>query len=696
MTQTLNDINCIIMPLGNDLDIKNRIDSLFENLIVHDNQIFNTYIFNHITWKEYADNNFQQKTLDIIAKHFVSYIRKKLQFFRENNKKNKFTLSCVNNFFEEFYKLLMRVNNTIIHFTLNKNTTLDTKKWGSSYTIDKAINNLCSVLLNDMIINIAINKNIASNIDFTIFERNDELYNFMKRINLFANYVDQEFNDMIISVVDDALVKNIPSVNRIDSIEINTNILDVYQFKSLYQYFIGNNNKYYYVSKRFTHLFECVGKQLMHIINSNDIQFLQYFIKEYKHEIINLSNYIDVFFLILSKNIQTLENMINYYGTLYNILLTHDKLISIVHVAITQKISLIESIDTISELIDLIHADIINGTKNEFLYLVASHFKNKDLVISLLCNKLMYRIIYCTIRSDTEIAYYTILNRFFNKKETYQYYIILNDYTQSQNFMMSKAHKSSNENTRLIITSLDSWRFNHKTGHIRQLENTFGIFSKYIYQLLIDYKVLWGGYSSTQSGGYITTTNKILILYPHIGSVEITVNNSLRSTIILTPAQMLCLELFENNEMVYYKSALFDKLKEEMLQYSDSFIQSIIKSLVEGSVLIEIEPEILSLNDSMPASINLIKIFNNINCTALEIMKDTIVDLAHTRNDIIMTNIMSIVKNNSFDYDKVYEACKKSITLFDTTKELYEIAIKTMCDKKYIAVNENYVMQIIW
>ena len=162
---------------------------------------------------------------------------------------------------------------------------------------------------------------------------------------------------------------------------------------------------------------------------------------------------------------------------------------------------------------------------------------------------------------------------------------------------------------------------------------------------------------------------------------------------------MFCLELFEDTHMVYCSRILFNKLQKQ-LNYPVQFITNIIKSLIEGKVLIEVEPNILALNNEMPPSINLIKIFNNINCTATEIMKNTMIELAHSRNDVIMTNIMSILKKqlepiNSMNSDILYVECKKQIILFDTTKELFDIAIKTMCDKKYISVDENIVSKLV-
>lgn len=683
MTAILSDINSIIMPLDTD-NIKIKIDSLFENLIVHDNHIFNTYIFNHITWKEHDDTEFHQKTLDIIIKHFMSYLKKKLYIFRDFNKKNKFTLSSLNEFFDSFYKLLMRVNNTIIHFSKNNYMTPDTKKWGSSYIIDRTIQNLCSIVLNDVIIQCAIQKSITSSM---MDERNESMYQFMRKVEVFSSYVNKHFPEMITRIVDETLVKNIPLINY----NIPQNMLDIYRFKSLYQYFVECNNKYYYVNKtninRFVQLLECISKQLTHIINIYDINFLQYFIREYRYEIISIANYCDTFYLLLSKNVQTLDNMINYYGSLYDITMKNEKLIPIVEIAIDNKVILIESDEMVDELIELIHCDIINGTTNRFLYIIARSLKNRDIFVSLLCNKLIYRIVYNITDVDIEKNHSDILNSLFHKKDLYQYNIIMNDYMKSLCFTngIHTIDDSMWKKLQLIITSLDVWRLNHKTGHIRSISNCHGVFSHNISKLLRHYET-------------IEQNRKVLVLYPHIGTIDITINNPIPSNVILTPAQMFCLELFENNTIVYNRKVLFEKLKNTLSQYSDRFILNIIKSLLEGGILIELDSDIITLNDTMPRSINIITIFNNINNTAVDIMKETLIELAHTRNDIIMTNIMSIVKKHSEkqNYNTVYKECKESIKLFDVSNELYLIALKTMCEKKYIALNENCLEKVLW
>jgi len=286
--------------------------------------------------------------------------------------------------------------------------------------------------------------------------------------------------------------------------------------------------------------------------------------------------------------------------------------------------------------------------------------KNKDEFIKNLCNKLMYRIIYCNIDTINETTNYDLLLKYFHKNLLFQYSIILNDYKTIIN------NKQIGCDNKVIITSLDSWNINHKVGHLDLIIARCS-FSEKLNIILDSY--------------HFNNRHKKLIVYSHIGTIDITINNPQKSNIILSPAQMMCLELFENKTIVYTKKILFEKLKEILSLYSDKFITNIIKSL-EGSVLCF--DDIYIINEDMPESINLIKIFHDINNTNSEIKKFTEIELAHERNDILMANINSRIKQIEESLESLYIYCKDTITLFDVTRVLFDKAIQTMKDKKYI------------
>jgi len=686
-TKLLDKFN-VINPIADNmiLYLKNNIDNIFENLIIHDNQIFNTYLFNHITYSNNT-NELQVNTINIVIKHFISYLKKQQMFFRESNKKNKFSLGSVNTFIDTFYKKLMKVNKMLIHFPLNNVDTNDMMKWGSSEIIIKTLKNFHNIILNDMIIRSAIKKSIDENANN---ERNNDMYVFIKYVNKIEPYCpNNNIITTINSIVDNSFLELYQPLELLEV--MNDNIKDVYEFKHLYQYFINNTEKYYYIGNnpkinRFSLLKDKLFKLFSHIINSNEITFIQQFIIQYKTNIISLQYYIDLPYLLCSKSIITLEDLISYYGTLYEIFNNNIELYKIIEITLNNHLNKIQSSEYINELVEYINSNILECNNTSFLYSIASKIVNKDEVIKKLCNKFIYRIVYTDTKYQYEISNFENISHYFNKKELYQYNVIYNDYIKSNNRTIHLIENIVNK--KLIITSLNSWHINHMVGsmnYMKSKEN--GMFSSMLISIMKKYNIA-------------ELERKQLIFYPHLGSLNITLQLNNKCNITLTPAQMLCLELFIINiktKSHYHYSYIFDTLKTNLVNYSDNFINNIIRSLVNGSIIeknsINLTESWFVLNTYLNESVDLIKIFHDINNTAHEIMENTMIELAHERNDILMCNINHIVKTQTYDIDTLYGMCKDSIQLFDVTRELYDKAIHTMVEKKYIA---NDLKKIVW
>jgi hypothetical protein len=694
MAQVLNDVNGIIIPIGEDFKktFKSNIDSMFENLIIYDNQIFNTYIFNHCIYTE-NDNNFQQNCINIILRHFLTYFRKQQLFFRENMKKNKFTLASFNLFIDNFYKLLIYIDKILVHFTLNKNDSVnfppEQYKWGSSNIVINAIKNL-SIILTDIIIIFAVQKSINTHLDI---ERNDEMYRFIRYIKIFITY-DESNNKLlnnIINCIDETLLKYIDI-----SIPIECGSMQqVYQFKLIYQQYFENENKYYYIKNdnkivKFQKVLEYMNHILIEIIQKSSIEFIQSFMREYKHELVKLEPYINTennfITMLTSKNIDSFENMINYYGTLYDIYKNNSLTEMMIMICITNKLHYINT-ENMIELTEMINTDIIlKNTPNYFLYMIGANNKNIDEFIKLLSLKLKLRIIYTDINYDNEMKHCEILEKYFTARDLYQYNVIKHDYLNSIQFM----NLDKMNNVKVIITSLDSWHINHRVGHVNTISGN-GSFSLYLDSIINNYNIT-------------SQDQKILILYPHLGILDITINTVNQSHIILTPAQMLCLELFEDNSIMYNYEQLFEKTKIQLEQYNDEFIHLTIKSLIQGGVIIsidmtkevvqnkDIDTSYLLINNDMPLDIDLIKIFNSMSTNNY---KEELVELAHERNDIIMANINSKIKHGPLENNELYKYCQDTIKQFNVTEDLFNIAIKIMKDKKYI-VDDPLIQKICY
>jgi len=744
----LLDVNHVIMPI--DMDIKkniiNNIDNMLENLIIDNNQIFNTYILNHILYYN-TDTIFEKKTIESCKKYLASYIKKHKIYFRANNKKNKFNLGDINEFINTFIKLVQRINNIMIHVKSNNNKEIlkdipkdipkDIKKditkdipkdipkditkditkdipkdipkditkdipkdplyvWGCSDIINTSLVNLCNILLNDNIIEIALTKNIIAHENI---ERNNDMYRFIKYINNLSSYdmsyASGNISSKIHNMIDDIMVKCIPACDYM----IEENMLQVYKFKSIYKYYKNNNNKYYYIKSKnntmelFPKLNKMIEMNLIKIISSEDINFIENFIIIYKKILSNLHQTIDMMYLLTNKKIDSLESMILYYSTLYEIAETNNTISNnntgrkifdeiIISQCIENQMNKYNDSPHIKILVDLISFDIINKKSRKILYIVGSKLKNKDEFILLLCQKLKYRIVYSDIDMMIEISHHDLLKKYFMVKECYNYNVIMDDL--NVNLELNNMRQVSN-NIKMIITSLNSWHINHKTGHVKQIEST-GIFTKMLHSTFTDCNKI------------LACKQQHLILYPHMGIVDCTIKNS---NIIMTPLHMICLEQFDNikKEKIHNSyTMILQKMKLSLSSaYNDEYLNNIIFSLIIGKVLllcdntIHYTKNIMCINDNIPSYVNLIECFNNIENYETEKYKEVILELAHDRNDIIMCNINSILKKNCNNMIECFERCKKNITLFEVTSVLYETALECMITKNLITRNDDII-----
>ena len=339
-------------------------------------------------------------------------------------------------------------------------------------------------------------------------------------------------------------------------------------------------------------------------------------------------------------------------------------IISVISNLIEQYISKFESSVIISSVIDIL-AESTDLKKNKYLFLVGSKFKNHDIFLKLLCNKIIYLAFYSNNVIDI-INKYEYIDMYFNKKELYQYNSICNDLI------------TNNKYNNIIIGSLSHWSsINYKLGHTSIIEDA-GQFSKTLLNSLDEYKINNNNY------------NKFLILYPHLGFVDITITyNNNTCNILMLPAHMLCLETFDKYIDIS-KDELYKMLSNSLTSYDSNFINSIIKSLIIGEILIDNvqnSKNILTLNSNLPNMIDLCKIFNIINTTSTSVIDIITEELVYSRNDILMCQINSFIKKNELnkiEHNILFNLLINSIDHFLVTPDNFNKAIKTMIEKDYI------------
>lgn len=698
----LLDINNVIMPIDNRLkeELITNIDNILENLIMDNNMIFNTYIFNHIIYNN-NDINFENKALNSCIKYLNDYLKKQKQFFRVNNKKNKFNLSNVNDFINTFYKLVIRINSMMIHLKVNNlpnsTTVSNSPLWGSSPIINCSFQNLCLILLNDNIIESALIKCI---LEHEMIERNDVMYRFIQYINILNNY-DKSIRPKILSLIDTIMVKTIPLCD----FDIDNKLLQIYKFKSSYYHYNNNINKYYYMKENklgntndlFPKLILVISNNLDNIINMNDTIYLENFITIYRKILIEIYKNIDIYNLLVCKKIESFTSLISYYNKLYSLMIfKEDRSEYIIANSIEQKLTYYNSIENINILVEKINRCIVEEKDYpQFLYLAGSKMKNKDHFIKSLCHKFMYRIIYCNNLDmesfALELKNYDMIQMYFNVKDYYHYTVIFDDYKSSISFNIHNTISqvsTNNIHMKMVIATLNIWRINHGDSHISDIKKN-GIFTN----ILCD---TFNSYNKT-----LKERNQQIILYPHLGMIDCNIQlSTCSSNIVMTPLHMICLELFDNTTTFMHPYIfIFRHIKNNMKEINDRIIEQIIKSLVIGKVLllvdnhINITKNIMHLNNNMPEYINLIEIFHNITDYEVTTKIKILNELAHDRSDIIMCNINSNIKknNNRIHIDLCYTKCKEDIKIFEMNKILYNKAIDRMVIKDLIAVNDSYL-----
>jgi hypothetical protein len=179
-----------------------------------------------------------------------------------------------------------------------------------------------------------------------------------------------------------------------------------------------------------------------------------------------------------------------------------------------------------------------------------------------------------------------------------------------------------------------------------------------------------------------------LIMYPHLGSVDIEIYDK---QISVLPAHMFCLELFINPNIELSYDYVFEKVKENMSNYTNDFIKNIIDSLI-GPILVKKDDLLCIRND-----INNVKIDINMICNYKEILIEEMKEeLCHNKIDIIKTNINHFIKLfDKITIDTMYDLVSKNIKLFSVNKKLFDDAIQSLIKHDYIQyIDSNYLQRI--
>ena len=671
----INDIRRIIKPINN-IDNNLNMDNILENLIVHNNITYNSFIFNHIVYSNKNDE-MKENITNIIKRHLNSNIKNQRIHFRNQNKKNKLSIIDFNMYFDNIYKLISKLNGMFQHIIPN-DINID-KKWGNSILWYYAINVINNILINDSIFKSSINNNGS---------KNPDIYRLNYYINIFSKYINStDFYSKFVENIDISLIEYIDAKNTLykNSImlsnnSVDINIININIFKTLHKYYMDCYSNYYYITKNnpFNKLKEYITENIKKIFQTNDITFIKHFLITYLKEFVSLTEHINIENILSSFFPINTLNYILYCCSLYEIAIisNNDKFNKLLFKYIENNTNkYINTFEDIMCLADLINTDIINKKQHKIYYTIGNIIKNKDEFISAISQKLMERIIYTDIDIKIEELHVFLLSIFGNSI-LLKYKTILYDYRESIKFW--------NDTCKFIITSLDAWKINHSTGYTNKIINTEEFTS-----ILCNKMFVFNNQINTN-------IEKRLIFYPHIGSVDIEIYNH---SITVLPAHMFCLELFISFDTILPYDLVFKKVKQNMTNYSDIFIKSIIDSLI-GTILIKKPDDTLRITTNLKndtSIINMIDIFHHMNNTKQIIFEEIKEELCHERETIIMANINHFIKIiDEIIIDDLYDLVKKNIKQFNVDIKLFSQTLYKMKKYDYIEINNNYVKKIVY
>jgi hypothetical protein len=665
----MNDVRSIInpLPLKYTNDFIKNVDNILENLIIHNNMTYNSFIFNHIIYNN-NNSNLKETIIDILKKHILNNVKNNRINFRNLNKKNMLNIVNFNNYFDSFYKLLIKLNSMFLHMIPLNND--NSKKWGDSIIINYGIDCIARIICEDVIIKSALIKNLKDSNG----KKSTDIYKLNIFIKNMSTYLPNIYSNFL-KQLEESFIELIPIINMpID------NINHVYNFNSLYKYYMNIYYNYHYITgeHNFTELITILCKKLEYIISNNDMVFVKNFIITYKIEIHNLTKFIDMKIILLSCKPTDINTFITYYLTLYEISNNNGSFNNLINYCIKEDVNkYINTPDTIEILADTINTMIINKENNRLPYMLGYYINNKDEFITSISQKLMERIIYTDINSIIEESHSNLLKLVFQdeSKLLYKYNKILEDYVISNRYKTIDTNIPDYVN--VIITSYDIWKINYKMGYSDNIIE-INLFTKILNDINTQY--------------YTYFPSRKLIQYLHIGYVNINIGDS---NLIVLPAHMCVLELFTNNSISY--DMVFNIAKTNLTHYSDDFIKKLIESLIIGNVITK-ENNMLKLRTDMISYINMIDIFHNMHNTSIIIKKLMYEELCSDRIDIICANINHFVKkSNDYDIESLYIIISKNINTFEMNKELYQQAIDKMIKNDYIKfITNNKIEKILY
>ena len=671
MNMLIDKFNCIDKNIRNDKDILEALENYFENYFKNNNKVLlYDYMLQILNFNPKIIHS--DELLKIILNQMKEYISSVRNNMRVSIKKNLFNLdSGLNKFLVDFKTKI----DFIVCFV-------------NRYICDNDINNLLDIILNDIYIKNFIEMNIDN-------------YDDINNINTTLKKYNYSIQRRFVQILGDIHKKNI--VTKSDY-PIPANLKRLYDFNRTLIKVDDIINKYskiknFHINIIITNLYEVVVCDFKDILKNNNLNEINLFIKNNKHHLYKILNHQQGFnntifcikkdflfklndYLINDLKNDTLDitDILHIMDLLKRLLVQKDT--KITYTAFIKKIANIQEIT--SKLCILLDSNLLKYKDDDafsackIIIGIMIQADNKDEFISSYYKNLLKRLLhhfnkmaYNEFRDYIlyETCLYNEMKNIIGIPITYSIKKLIDNFLESRviKFNMSGQFPFP-VNTPLLQHNNE---INMKEGGLSS-------------EIISEQKTNMTNILSGINKHYIETRgkmmNKNIMWLPHFGEVNITYLNY---DIKLLPIQMLILELFNNTDFIFESVLLASPY---LKNYSPDFKMKLLESFVKGKLLIRLNNTYI-LNTKPTFSIDFITIFHSLSNMNQKWEEHKKQELIHSRQDIVMTNINSILKTNKYNYHDITQRLMGLNNLFALDDKIIDESLKIMLDKDYIRLN---------
>jgi hypothetical protein len=631
--------------------IKNYIENYFES----DINIYHPDYLSQLIWNNkvniYKVDELYNESIDEYLIHIKQNIRQTI-------KKDNFSISSLNKLIANFNFKISKIQN-ILHLNVS----------ASEKFIEK--------LFSDPI--------LISFIESETEYINNETINEIKILCSLIKSLSKQYI-WFLKLIGNSLKNNIPNFNC----NIPNNYKSLYELFFIIEYIDNIKKSYIFINDEIHILInpisEILKKIFLEIIpNCNINEFLNLITNTLK-KIFNIIK--DPDYLVQVKNTVTLYfSNNNLVKNLDN--LNYNNFCDFLNVlAISKKEKIIDPYLLIlfeNEKINFIILDIIDNFINENnkfiknIIPLLSNIKNKDIFIDNYHKNLIKRLLSCRTNLPNEQIIINELENIYGYKNLSKINKVINDIICSNNDNLNY-NKHFNNKFNTITTSYSNWDINYSQGYIDFSNCNIDFNKNNLTTLIFNYDKYYSK---------IYSDKRKLIWLLQYGEVEVVYLNV---ELTLLPIQLLILELFNDNEKLKFDEI---KLNKFLNNYSDTFKNNIINSLINGRILI-LKNSYLYLTESTNIENNLINIFINENSYIKNMFVNVEYEIAHNREDIIKTIINHYLKKESLDKNNLYNLVKNDIKLFELNNNLFMKSIESLIKLDYIKFENNIYIKLTY